>query len=145
MDLNPYFQSNTSTAGREFPSFSRTRKLIIIFSRVWHCFSILGKMNSVYTLNPALSRSILILFPHLGVGFLNGLFHSEFAAEFIYALLMSRDNIVGKATSYGLDDRGVGVRVPVGSVIFFSPCHPGRLWGPPNRLPSGYRGLFPRG
>jgi hypothetical protein len=27
----------------------------------------------------------------------------------------SRDNVVGIATSYGLDDRGVGVRVPVGS------------------------------
>jgi hypothetical protein len=26
----------------------------------------------------------------------------------------SRDSLVGIATSYGLDDRGVGVRVPVG-------------------------------
>jgi hypothetical protein len=30
---------------------------------------------------------------------------------------MSRDSVVGIATSYGLDDRGVGVRVPVGSRI----------------------------
>jgi hypothetical protein len=28
---------------------------------------------------------------------------------------MSLDGVVGIATSYGLDDRGVGVRVPVGS------------------------------
>jgi hypothetical protein len=31
----------------------------------------------------------------------------------------SRDSAVGIATGYGLDDRGVGVRVPVGSRIFF--------------------------
>jgi hypothetical protein len=27
---------------------------------------------------------------------------------------MSRDSVVGIATGYGLDDRGVGVRIPVG-------------------------------
>jgi hypothetical protein len=32
---------------------------------------------------------------------------------------------------YGLDDRGVGVQVPVGSRIFSTPHCPGRLWGPP--------------
>jgi hypothetical protein len=32
----------------------------------------------------------------------------------IYHLLRSRDSVVGIATGYGLDDRGVGVRVPVG-------------------------------
>jgi hypothetical protein len=53
----------------------------------------------------------------------------------------SRDSSVGIATGYGLDDRGVGVRVPVGSRIFSSPRLPDRLWGPPNR--GG--GLFPRG
>jgi hypothetical protein len=30
----------------------------------------------------------------------------------------SRDSAVGIATCYGLDDRGVGVRVPVGAKIF---------------------------
>jgi hypothetical protein len=29
-------------------------------------------------------------------------------------LFRSRDRVVGIATGYGLDDRGVGVRVPVG-------------------------------
>jgi hypothetical protein len=38
----------------------------------------------------------------------------------------------GIATGYGLDDRGVGVRVPVGSRIFSSPSRPDRLWGPPS-------------
>jgi hypothetical protein len=32
----------------------------------------------------------------------------------------SRDSVVGIATGYGLDDRGVGVRVPVGSRVFSS-------------------------
>jgi hypothetical protein len=41
-----------------------------------------------------------------------------------------RDSAVGIATGYGLDDRGVGVRVPVGARIFTSPCRPDRLWGP---------------
>jgi hypothetical protein len=36
----------------------------------------------------------------------------------------SRDSTVGLATSYGLDDRGIGVRVPVGSTIFSSPRRP---------------------
>jgi hypothetical protein len=57
----------------------------------------------------------------------------------------SRDSVVGIATSYGLDDRGVGVRIPVRSRIFSSPDRPDRLWGPPNLLSNGYRGLVPRG
>jgi hypothetical protein len=49
------------------------------------------------------------------------------------------------ATDYGLGDRGVGVRVPVGSRIFSSPRRPDRLWGPPSLTYNGYRGLFLRG
>jgi hypothetical protein len=51
----------------------------------------------------------------------------------------SRDSAVGIATGYGLDDRGVGVRVPVGSTIFSSPCRPDRLWGLPNLLSLGVK------
>jgi hypothetical protein len=39
----------------------------------------------------------------------------------------SRDSVVGIATSYGLDDPGVGVRVPVGSRIFSYPDRPDQL------------------
>jgi hypothetical protein len=39
-------------------------------------------------------------------------------------IIRGRDSIVGTATGYGLDDGGVGVRVPVGSTIFSSPDRP---------------------
>jgi hypothetical protein len=58
---------------------------------------------------------------------------------------MSRDREVSIATRYWLDDRGVGVRDPVGSRIFISTCCADRLWGPLNVLSNGYQGLFPRG
>jgi hypothetical protein len=54
---------------------------------------------------------------------------------------MSQDSAVGIATGYVLDDLGVRVRVPVGSRIFSSPNRPDRLWGPPNLLSNGYRGV----
>jgi hypothetical protein len=49
----------------------------------------------------------------------------------------SRDSVVGIATSYGLDDRGVGVRVPVGSRIFSSPNCP--IQWVPGALSSGVK------
>jgi hypothetical protein len=52
----------------------------------------------------------------------------------------SRDSAVGIATGYGLDDQGVGVRVPLGSRTFSSPRLPDRLRGPPSLLSNGYRG-----
>jgi hypothetical protein len=47
----------------------------------------------------------------------------------IYPHMRSRDSVVGIATVYVLDDRGVGVRVPVASRTFSYPRHPDRLWG----------------
>jgi hypothetical protein len=48
--------------------------------------------------------------------FINGLFGHR-----------SRDIIVGRLTGYALEDRGFGVRVPVGSRNFSSPRRPDRL------------------
>jgi hypothetical protein len=42
-------------------------------------------------------------------------------------VFLSSYSVVGIATSYGLDDQGVGVRVPVGSRMFSSPDRPDRL------------------
>jgi hypothetical protein len=50
-----------------------------------------------------------------------------------------------RTSGYGLDVRGVGVRVPIGSRIFSSPRRPDQLWGPPSLLSNGYRWLFLRG
>jgi hypothetical protein len=55
------------------------------------------------------------------------------------------DSAVGIATGYGLDDRGFGVRVPVGSRIFSSPCRPDRLWALGSPLSNAYRELSPCG
>jgi hypothetical protein len=55
-------------------------------------------------------------------------------------IFMQMHSSVGIATSYGLDDRGVGVRVLVGSRIFSSPRRTDRLWGPPSLLSNGYGG-----
>jgi hypothetical protein len=57
----------------------------------------------------------------------------------------NRDSTVGIATGHGPDDRGVGVRIPVGSRIFSFSRRPDRLWGPPSHLSNGYRALFSRG
>jgi hypothetical protein len=54
--------------------------------------------------------------------------------------IRSRDSAVLIATGHELDDREVGVRVPVVSRIFSSLRRPNRFWGPPNPLSDGYWG-----
>jgi hypothetical protein len=75
--------------------------------------------------------------PHLHLGF-RKFVHKVYKRIIVFVCLCrcmeGRDSAVGIATGYGLDDRGVGVRIPVGSRSFTSPCIY-QLWGPPN-LPS---------
>jgi hypothetical protein len=68
-------------------------------------------------------------------------FHAHFRR--VLSNTWSRNSVVGIATVYGLDDRRVGVRVPVGSRIFSSPRRPDRLWDPSNPYPMGTVGSFP--
>jgi hypothetical protein len=49
---------------------------------------------------------------------------------FLISHYLRRDSAVGIATGYGLDDRGAGFRVPVGSRIFSSPRRPDPRPGP---------------
>jgi hypothetical protein len=65
--------------------------------------------------------------------------------EIDQSLRRSRDSVVGIATGYGLDDRDVGVWVPLWSRIFSSPRRPDRLWGSPNLLYNEYQGPSPPG
>jgi hypothetical protein len=65
--------------------------------------------------------------------------------QYLQWLIKSRDSVVGIATGYGLDDRGVevGVQAPVGSRIFSPPCRPHRFCGPPKLLSNGYCEIHP--
>jgi hypothetical protein len=51
---------------------------------------------------------------------------------------------IGIATGYGLDEREVGVRVPVRARFSSSPRCPDRFWGPPSLLSNVNRFLFLR-
>jgi hypothetical protein len=61
----------------------------------------------------------------------------------LYADNIHSHNVVRIATGYGLDDRGVGVRVPVETRIFSSTRRPDSHCGPLSLLFTGYRGLSP--
>jgi hypothetical protein len=63
----------------------------------------------------------------------------------LYLLGWSQDSAVGIANGHGLDDRGVGVRVPVRSRIFSSPRRPDRFWGRPASYPMDTEDSFPGG
>jgi hypothetical protein len=54
----------------------------------------------------------------------------------------SQDSVVDVVTGYGLDDRGVRVRIPVGARFFFCPRRSDRFWDPPSLLSNGIQGIF---
>jgi hypothetical protein len=84
---------------------------------------------------PSHSRSISIPSSHLSLSLPNGPFSFMFSYQNLAVA-------VGIATGYGLDDRGVGVRVPVESRIFSSSRRPDRLGVHPS-YPVGTGGSFP--
>jgi hypothetical protein len=56
--------------------------------------------------------------------------------------VVSRDIVVGRATGYWLDDRGVGVQVPVGSKFALLHVIQTRSGGHPTSYPMGTGGSF---
>jgi hypothetical protein len=64
-------------------------------------------------------------------------------ATLLLLLFRSRDSSVVIATGYGLDDRWVGLRIPVRAKFLSSPPRPDRFSGPPSLLSNGHRVLFP--
>jgi hypothetical protein len=60
-----------------------------------------------------------------------------------YTIIMgNRTRVVGMATGYELDDRGIVVRVLEVKNFLFS-NNPDRLWGPPTSYPLCAGGSFP--
>jgi hypothetical protein len=65
-----------------------------------------------------MSLKTLIIFLHI-LGF-----YTEYLFVFVSG---SRGSVVGIAIGYGLDEQGVGVRLPIGLTILFSTRRPDRL------------------
>jgi hypothetical protein len=72
-------------------------------------------------------------------------FHLSSVFSFSLCLHFSRDSAVGIATGYRLDDREVGIRVPVGSRIFTSHVVQTGSGVHPTYYTLGTWGLFPGG
>jgi hypothetical protein len=98
------------------------RNLTLLFIRLTfhHILLILFSFFFFFCFFPFLIYFNFILLFHSFL--LSIIFYSFFGIFLIF--FSSRDSVVGIATGYGLDDRGVGVRIPVGSRIFSSPRGP---------------------
>jgi hypothetical protein len=104
---------------------------------------VLASISSHTHIRAHYATHLPVLIPKLFHTVLHVVWHVHYNIP--WSRLRIRDSIFGITTSYGLDDRGVGVQVPVGSRIFCSPRRPDRLWDPPSLLSNGFQGLFPLG
>jgi hypothetical protein len=73
------------------------------------CMLILNSCTEIRFVNRNFNWAVPLDFKHIGF------------------IMMSHGGAVGIATGYVLDDRGAGVRAPIGSRIFTSPYRPDRL------------------
>jgi hypothetical protein len=93
--------------------------------------------NAAYTVSKELYPYLVCMWPYTCI------YKEAYSLWMFLYLKRSRCSSVGIATGYGLDGRGVGVRVPVGSRTFSSPRCPDRLWAHPTSYPMGTGGSFP--
>jgi hypothetical protein len=141
-----------------FPAVYWTTMFTIVHKRACH-WSLIP-----YHINPShfiYLRFILVLSSHLYLDHPNGLYSSTFPTISLYTFFVSSMcatcpahlilpdwinlRVGGIATSHGLDDRGVGVRIPVESRIFSSPQYSDLFWARPASYTMGTEGSFPGG
>jgi hypothetical protein len=138
MELSPSGGAANSAATQEFPNIYGTRRFIAVFTRALHWS--LSWARSIYkytacTSNKSCWRGCITIVPRKQS-------QKKMAETNVNPSCWSK--VVGIATGYGLNDRAVGVRVSVGSRIFFSTRRLHRFWGPHSLQSNGYGGIFSR-
>jgi hypothetical protein len=98
-----------------FPAQRAKHKLCSKFRRLWERQKISIRNKDMGMISPFNKRRVWVAFPP----------PAYLPRTFIPITIIK----VGITTGYGLDGRGVGVRVP--AEFFFSPCRSDRFWGSP--------------
>jgi hypothetical protein len=88
MELNPSWETTSSTATQKLPNFLWNSKVHYRVHKSRALVSILSQINPVHS-TPSYLRSILILSTHLRLGLPSGYFPSGFATNILYTFLFS--------------------------------------------------------
>jgi hypothetical protein len=130
-------RNNMSTVGSVNQAGSMHGKSIVsrrIFYSVyfWECHCTLSKTSALYWVL------------HIFISWTTSALLVEFFEIYPHHSSKYHKPHLNSQYSYRLDDRGVGVRVLVRSLIFTSSYRPDRLSGPPNLQSNGKRGPLPQ-
>jgi hypothetical protein len=141
----------------EDSSVTASRNLLVCTSNKLTCLRLTGQSQSWIAVLGLLCRygsesdSKLVYAQTLVFSLMEGLCSVEINSEFIDRIstvwfntvhnyeYWRRESLVGIATGYRLDDKGVGVWAPVGSRNFSSLLRPDRFRGSPSLLSNEYR------